>query len=318
VSAPALASGLTREEAVAVTGQIREAAVVFSEAWAGAEEAVRRAYEGRAWQALGYGTWEAYCQGEFSQTRLFRTVEERRDRSARLAKAGLSSRAIGALLGIGSATARRDRQLGAPDGAPDGTGGSVQGRDGKTYKTHALAKPEMLARNLEILDALAGGRSQSEVAAKVGVTQGRVSQVKAQMREFVAPLAPETRRAAERVLERTELPAGQRAAEFARLAGIALASPGADLSRAKIKRGIEDALAALKVVGEVLDQRRPGAPDRAAWLDGLQRQAFELYARATELWAVAGPADQPLSGTDLARYRSAIRRAHAASMAGRR
>lgn len=87
---------------------------------------IAEAYQGRIWLALGYATWSEYVVGEFGVLRLGRTerVEAVRD----LREAGMSTRAIGAALGVDHTTVMDDMAGGGnPPPAP------VTGLDGKTY-----------------------------------------------------------------------------------------------------------------------------------------------------------------------------------------
>lgn len=61
---------------------------------------VAEAYRCRAWTALGYDSWDDYCTREFGTSRIRLPREERQEVIASLRDAGLSTRAIGAALGI--------------------------------------------------------------------------------------------------------------------------------------------------------------------------------------------------------------------------
>jgi hypothetical protein len=116
---------LTRDEAVLLTNQIQKSITL---AW----ELIVRAYQGRAWQALGYASWDAYCRGEFGHARLALPAEERRERVMSLREHGLSTRAIAAATGVADKTVRNDLdRSGADFSAP-----AVTGIDGKTYSSH--------------------------------------------------------------------------------------------------------------------------------------------------------------------------------------
>ncbi|MDR0626194.1 MAG: transcriptional regulator KorA [Bifidobacteriaceae bacterium] len=301
---------LSREEALALTETIREATVVFFEAWANVDDAIQRAYQGRAWQVLGYLSWEAYCEAEFSEVKLFRTVQERQDCVARLVRAGLSIRAITAVLGVGRGTVERDQELlGVPTGTPNN---EVEGRDGKRYPAKKLAREDQLARNIKMLDALAEGRTQSDVGSQFGVEQGRVSQVKREMQEYVAPLDAAVQERAEAVLNDTTLPPEDRAALFADLVGLQLTTASSDLAEMEVKGGVRDAVEVLRLVFEPFEQGRMDQLSFTRLLREVAGDVFKVYALATELWAVTGRVDEPLDGESMARYRAAIGRAHQA------
>lgn len=102
---------MTESEAKAVTSKIRNRVAMV---W----DLVTQAYEGRAWLALGYESWDAYCSGEFKGARLRLPREERAAAVASLRDAGLSVRAIAAATGTGVATVHRDLEAGVPNGTP--------------------------------------------------------------------------------------------------------------------------------------------------------------------------------------------------------
>lgn len=139
---------LTPEQARDLTRQIRGVA----EELAGL---LALAYRGRAWVALGYASWKAYCDGEFAGALAGLPVDRRRDVVGVLSDAGMSTRAIAAGTRTCDQTVRADLRL----ARPDGTGPRV-GIDGKTYTATpptpapALAVPlTKTARALADLDA---------------------------------------------------------------------------------------------------------------------------------------------------------------------
>lgn len=71
-------------------------------------ELVVAAYHGRAWVALGYESWDAYCDNEIQSTRLRLPREERAEVVASLKDSGLSIRAIAAATGASRNTVRCD------------------------------------------------------------------------------------------------------------------------------------------------------------------------------------------------------------------
>ena len=89
-------------------------------------ELCAEALKGKAWVALGFGSWADLCddQGwEFNP----RTSTDRAALAQVMRKAGMSFRAIGKVIGASEATIRRD--AGASNDAP----AEVAGTDGKTY-----------------------------------------------------------------------------------------------------------------------------------------------------------------------------------------
>ncbi|GHS89319.1 hypothetical protein AGMMS50218_15330 [Actinomycetota bacterium] len=162
-----------------LTEQIRSAVVRTIDVLGEVDHLVVRAFEGRAWVALEYESWEAYVGGEFSQARLWESVEQRQTRAATLRDAGLSSRAVAAVLGVGKSTVHRDLEVlsGVPGGAPDsrdaGEGVAV-GIDGKSYPRRA-ASPRLRERTARVVELRGAGLTQVQIAAELGVAQSTVS-----------------------------------------------------------------------------------------------------------------------------------------------
>ncbi len=112
-----------------VTTQIRS---MLERAW----EYIAIAYQGRAYLALGYQTWDEYVEDRLGNLRLTVPREERAQAVAALSDANMSLRAIAKVLGVSPATAYRD--LAGAKHEPDNTAGDagpigVRGRDGKQY-----------------------------------------------------------------------------------------------------------------------------------------------------------------------------------------
>jgi hypothetical protein len=93
-------------------------------------------YRGRAWIAMGYPSWDALCAAEFPGVRM--PVPQRRDAVLELTEAGLSTRAIGAALGVSDGTVRNDQKSTAQDYAVDPR--PVVGLDGRT-RTYPPPEP---------------------------------------------------------------------------------------------------------------------------------------------------------------------------------
>ncbi len=191
---------LSLDAARVVTDQIREATARTLEAMADVETAVARAYAGQAWSAMGYDSWDSYCAAEFSQARLWSTVDERKARVVALRGAGLSQRAIAAVIGVNVATASRD--LASISGVADATADTalvlgpsdgelievpsrdgVTGVDGKTYRPHAMPAA-LLERKLEAASLHNAGLRQEEIAEHLRVSQATVSADLAEMRRM--------------------------------------------------------------------------------------------------------------------------------------
>lgn len=109
----------------------------------GTWQLIREAYTSRAWAALGYETWDAYCAAEFDTARLALPREERREVVASLAESGLSTRAIGAAVGVSEATVRREISTASSSLGNDAVEPRhVIGLNGKSYVQSTRPAPE--------------------------------------------------------------------------------------------------------------------------------------------------------------------------------
>lgn len=98
---------------------------------------IKQAYTERAWSALGYDSWDAYCTSEFGASRLRLPREERSEVVSSLRECGLSVRAIAAATGLGQGTIHRELPS-----VPNGTVEPVTGVNGKTYIPKPKADPK--------------------------------------------------------------------------------------------------------------------------------------------------------------------------------
>jgi hypothetical protein len=94
---------------------------------------------GRAWLALGYASWDAYCDGELAGARPAIERDERREIVGELRQAGMSQRAIGSVLGVHPTTVHGDIHAGAENSAP--APARIQGLDGQSYSSSRPAPP---------------------------------------------------------------------------------------------------------------------------------------------------------------------------------
>lgn len=125
----------TKEQARSLTDRIK---VAIEGTWL----LIQEAYTSRAWAALGYDTWDAYCTAEFSTARLRLPREERQEVVASLRESGMSLRAISSATGVSPATAMRDVRV------SDETPAEITGTDGNTY---AATRPEPVATEADLL-----------------------------------------------------------------------------------------------------------------------------------------------------------------------
>lgn len=126
---------LSPASAEQITMQIRS---MVERAW----EYIAIAYQGRAYAALGYRSWDEYVDDRLGDLRLTVPREQRAHAVAALSNARMSLRAIAKVLGVGLGTIHRDLSAGRAE-----TGGtsdnvipiSVEGRDGKHYPSRKRA-----------------------------------------------------------------------------------------------------------------------------------------------------------------------------------
>lgn len=116
------AAGVTRERAQYLVAAIRSGL-------AGLHPMVIEAYEGRAWDPLGYTSWKALCEAEFALTL---AIPQRREAVAEMTEAGLSTRAQADVLGVDQRTVNRDQDQVRQNASPE-TPTIVVGKDGKVY-----------------------------------------------------------------------------------------------------------------------------------------------------------------------------------------
>ena len=93
--------GMSAEHAQQLTEDIRQN---LTDAW----KLIGEAYHGRAWAALGYGSWAEYCVAEFGSARASLKRADRRMKVGLMHSAGLTIRAIAAALGVDKNTVLAD------------------------------------------------------------------------------------------------------------------------------------------------------------------------------------------------------------------
>ncbi|GAB2906757.1 hypothetical protein GCM10027047_01220 [Rhodococcus aerolatus] len=103
-------ASLTEVQAREITASIR---ITIKGAW----DLIVAAYQGRVWTALGYDSWDDYCENEFGGSRIRLPREERREVVSSLRDQGMSLRAIASATGQSEPTVRRDL-AGASSDAP--------------------------------------------------------------------------------------------------------------------------------------------------------------------------------------------------------
>lgn len=127
----------------------RERADRIREGLEGLKPLILAAWEARDWEVLGYSSWQEYVVGEFGgQLRLGRA--ERQEAVAELKAAGMSTRAIGSVLGVHHGTVARDVANATPDPTP------ITGLDGKTYQPPSPKEEEPIEYSTAAWVDLAG------------------------------------------------------------------------------------------------------------------------------------------------------------------
>lgn len=110
---------------------------------------IKDAWKAFDWRALGYPSWDAYCDGEFGTSRIRLPREERREVVSSMREIGMSTRAIAAATGISQKTASREVEATRES---NDSPAPVTGTDGKTYTQPE--RPRATAMLQADLDAL--------------------------------------------------------------------------------------------------------------------------------------------------------------------
>jgi len=159
------------------------------------------AQAGGAWKLLGWRSWDEYWANEFSEAKLFTSIEERNDIIVHLKKNGFSQRAIAPMVGVNVSTVSRtiakdaknirllhDATVGldgdsseSVDSGEDSTSDqfdqkikAMDGREIREPRTEEeLAKDFAQYSGLTVLDGL----TQKQVSEQLGVPTSTVSDV---------------------------------------------------------------------------------------------------------------------------------------------
>lgn len=167
---------LTEQEARQLTEQIADG---LGEVWS----LIKRAYLGRAWVPLGFGSWDDYVDETFGVTRIRLPREDRQEVVASLRESGLSIRAIASATGSSVGTVSADLNAGVQNRTPDEDGPrepdiapTITGTDGKQYRP---ADPALKLRQ-EQEEARARARAEKaaiEKAAKEDAEQTMANRI---------------------------------------------------------------------------------------------------------------------------------------------
>lgn len=124
----ALEAAMSKGEAEKVTMQIRYTLKAAASSFDKALTLMEQAEAGGAWKVLGHASWTAYVAAEFGDILKGITRDDRLTAVVKMRELGMSTRAIGDVVGVDDRTVRRDL-AGAANAAP----AEVTGKDGKTY-----------------------------------------------------------------------------------------------------------------------------------------------------------------------------------------
>lgn len=138
---------MTKTEAERITHQIADKLDGIADNFELVMPLIREALTRQAWQALGYTGVSEYVSTRFAAALSRLPRELRRPAVLELAAAGMSTRAIAPVVGVGDSTVQRDIAT-APDGAV--APAATTGLNGKTYQRR---DPEPQPDEPEVVDA---------------------------------------------------------------------------------------------------------------------------------------------------------------------
>lgn len=126
---------------IMTTAQAKTAVQAIRTSYDDLADKITKLWEGRAWEALNYKSWEAMCPAEFGDRKLPEPVRKATVRQLR--SQGMSTRAIAAATGASEGTVGRDLAS-APNGAVESSNGisHITGVNGKTYKATSPRPPK--------------------------------------------------------------------------------------------------------------------------------------------------------------------------------
>lgn len=160
-------------------------------------EAGRRAWEGRAWIALGYESWDEYCTKEFGTSHLRLPREDRDQIIPSLLASGMPGRAVAALTGTSKGevhrTIARAGLSAAPNGATDTADpGDVTVVESEPYPGRRASRADVITRQTKAALLRRKGLSQVEIAAQLNVGQATVSADLAAIEQLGVEVSDET------------------------------------------------------------------------------------------------------------------------------
>lgn len=135
-------------------------------------------YQGRAWQVLGYQSWDALCDAEFGGTRIALPRQQRQEIVCDMREAGLSTRAIASAIGVTHVTVQHDLRASTGKSLPVA---AVIGLDGKSRSATAPQAPAVLP---EPWDPTEGLTSEDLAAMSQELTLAPLTEVINQLDEL--------------------------------------------------------------------------------------------------------------------------------------
>jgi Trp operon repressor len=123
--------------------EIRTIVATIRNDWEALVELLERAAASELHTALGFSSWTAYVADVFDDNPLVLDRGDRRAAVKHMAEQGMSTRAIGAVLGVANTTVGRD--LAIHDlFSDDADGRDVTGLDGATYKRPRATRSDLV------------------------------------------------------------------------------------------------------------------------------------------------------------------------------
>lgn len=275
-SAPA--QPLLHSEARRLTDQIR---LGLEGVW----ELTLRAWEGRAWLALGYASWDEYCTRELGSCRVkLPEVPLRETQWRPLAEAGMSHQAIASAVGTSRSRVQEALRAVSPSSR-------VIGVDGVSKPAVRPTRADVLIRQANAARLRNQGMKQIEIAAELGVTQGTVSSDLMEIDKMTAALDEDVDVAA--VLDQSRDSSGRTdTAAVAQRLGVQ-ASPARHLSRL-VRQPAHDLEATLRVVLNevVLADEWLDPAERAAALEVLMPTTARVLEQLRQIVAALTDSDR--------------------------
>jgi hypothetical protein len=139
-------------------------------------------YQGRAWQVIGYHSWDALCDAEFGGTRIALPRQQRQEVVCDLRDAGMSTRAIASVVGVAVGTVASDLQATVQNRTVDPPS-TITGLDGRT-RTATPNRPSVPSQPIEAWDPTEGLSTDDLEAMSQGLALAPLTEVINQLDEL--------------------------------------------------------------------------------------------------------------------------------------